>query len=31
MRQLEQQAGQQLPWFAATHEHPDHRHIHVVG
>jgi hypothetical protein len=31
MRQLEQQAGQQLAWFAATHEHPDHRHIHVVA
>jgi hypothetical protein len=31
IRQLEQQAGQQLAWFAATHEHPDHRHIHVVA
>jgi hypothetical protein len=31
MRQLEQQAGQQLAWFAAAHEHPDHRHIHVVA
>jgi hypothetical protein len=31
MQQLEQQAGQQLAWFAVTHEHPDHRHIHVVA
>jgi hypothetical protein len=31
MHQLEQQAGQQLTWFAAAHEHPDHRHIHVVA
>jgi hypothetical protein len=31
MRQLEQQAGQPLDWFAASHEHPDHRHIHVVA
>jgi hypothetical protein len=31
MRQLEQRAGQRLAWFAATHEHPDHRHIHVVA
>jgi hypothetical protein len=31
MRQLEQQAGQPLGWFAASHEHPDHRHIHVVA
>jgi hypothetical protein len=31
MRQLEAQAGQQLVWFAASHEHPDHRHIHVVA
>jgi hypothetical protein len=31
MQQLEQRAGQQLAWFAAVHEHPDHRHIHVVA
>jgi hypothetical protein len=31
MQQLEEQAGQQLAWFAAAHEHPDHRHIHVVA
>ncbi len=29
--QLGQQAGRQLAWFAASHEHPDHRHIHVVA
>jgi hypothetical protein len=31
MQQLEQRAGQELVWFAASHEHPDHRHIHVVA
>ncbi len=31
MQQLEQRAGQELAWFASTHEHPDHRHIHVVA
>jgi hypothetical protein len=31
MRQLEEQADQQLVWFAAAHEHSDHRHIHVVA
>ncbi|MBV9602598.1 MAG: hypothetical protein JOZ87_37865 [Chloroflexi bacterium] len=27
---LEQQTGQRLEWFAVTHEHRDHRHVHAV-
>jgi hypothetical protein len=28
--QLERDAGQRLEWFAVTHEHRDHRHVHAV-
>ncbi|MBV9544731.1 MAG: hypothetical protein JOY61_10165 [Chloroflexi bacterium] len=28
--QLEQRTGQRLEWFAVTHEHRDHRHVHAV-
>jgi hypothetical protein len=28
--QLERQSGQRIEWFAVTHEHPDHRHVHAV-
>ncbi len=30
LAQLERQSGQRLEWFAVTHEHPDHRHVHAV-
>jgi len=30
MARLEESAGQRLEWFAVTHAHPDHRHVHVV-
>jgi hypothetical protein len=28
--QLERNAGQRLEWFAVTHDHRDHRHVHAV-
>ena len=31
MSQLEQDLGQRVDWFAVSHEHPDHRHVHVVA
>jgi type IV secretory pathway VirD2 relaxase len=31
MSQLEQDPGQRVEWFAVSHEHPDHRHVHVVA
>jgi type IV secretory pathway VirD2 relaxase len=31
MGQLEQDLGQRVDWFAVSHEHPDHRHVHVVA
>jgi LmbE family N-acetylglucosaminyl deacetylase len=30
LAQLEPTAGQRLAWFAVSHEHPDHRHVHAV-
>jgi hypothetical protein len=30
LAQLERQSGQRVEWFAVTHEHPDHRHVHAV-
>jgi hypothetical protein len=30
MGQLEQDLGRRVDWFAVSHEHPDHRHMHVV-
>jgi type IV secretory pathway VirD2 relaxase len=30
LAQLERDAGQQVEWFAVTHEHRDHRHVHAV-
>ena len=30
LAQLEQRTGQRLEWFAVTHEHRDHRHVHAV-
>ena len=31
MRQLEQDFGRRVDWFAVSHEHPEHRHVHVVA
>jgi len=31
MRQLEQDFGRNVDWFAVSHEHPEHRHVHVVA
>jgi hypothetical protein len=30
LARLESDGGERLTWFAASHEHPDHRHVHVV-
>jgi hypothetical protein len=30
MARLEQASGQRLEWFAVTHAHVEHRHVHVV-
>jgi len=30
LAELERHAGQRVEWFAVTHEHPDHRHVHAV-
>jgi hypothetical protein len=30
LARLEREAGQRLEWFAVTHEHRDHRHVHAV-
>jgi len=29
--QLEQDFGRRVDWFAVSHEHPEHRHVHVVA
>jgi type IV secretory pathway VirD2 relaxase len=31
MLQLEQDFGRRVDWFAVSHEHPEHRHVHVVA
>jgi hypothetical protein len=31
MRQLEQDFGRRVDWFAVSHEHPEHRPVHVVA
>jgi hypothetical protein len=31
MQQLEQDFGRRVDWFAVSHEHPEHRHVHVVA
>lgn len=31
MARLEQVSGQRLQWFAVTHVHVEHRHVHVVA
>jgi len=31
MARLERDSGQRAEWFAVTHEHQDHRHVHVVA
>jgi hypothetical protein len=31
MARLEPDVGQRLSWFAVTHDHADHRHVHVVA
>jgi hypothetical protein len=30
LARLEREGDQRPTWFAAAHEHPDHRHVHVV-
>ena len=30
LAQLEREAGRRLEWFAVTHEHRDHRHVHAM-
>lgn len=30
-REMMEQLGQRGEWFAVAHEHPDHRHVHVVA
>jgi hypothetical protein len=31
MARLEETTGRRVKWFAVTHAHPDHRHVHVVA
>jgi hypothetical protein len=31
MQRLERDLSQRVDWFAVSHEHPDHRHVHVVA
>jgi hypothetical protein len=31
MARLEETVGRRVEWFAVTHAHPDHRHVHVVA